>query len=114
LIVNFIDFSAPAHLFAFIENGDLARGDGFDWLIVAEINVFSFKAEGAKLIGLTVTELHPDVNRFGGFRADPIDFFYQAGIGIEKILFVAIRDVKDILLDVFLIDEPGIIRTLRP
>ena len=72
MILSFVDNATAQKPFIEIENGELARRDGLDWHIIMKDDLLAFKGEGALGVGLSITELDADFDRFGGFGSHPV------------------------------------------
>src|SRR5574344_2652416 len=112
-IKSLVNDPAAEHPPIEIKDGELAGRDRLIGLGVNEANIFPFEKQSAGLIGLPVTELAPHRQRLLRLRPDPIHIVHQARVAVEMLIKVSMGDVKDVLLHVFLADEPSLVAFAR-
>ena len=93
-----------------IDGGPLTWGDGFDDRVESQSGFIAGKLDGYRIIDLAVSEFGDAMKRAFWTRTDPVKTAEGAGVAIKMLIAFSASDIEDVVLHVFLRDEPSGVR----
>jgi hypothetical protein len=109
LIERLVDDAPAEHATIKIKDSELPGRHCLIRRRVMQDDFIAFKREGARLIGLPITEFNPDLQGIFRLGADPIDVAHEARIRVEVLIFESMGHIENVLFDVFFANKPRLV-----